>query len=142
MSFAHASRLQVATADGPGAGRFLATALLDAIDGGATLLSIEACGQLPAASEYGVDFVFDVGGATEIIRAGLGANGQVITTQLLRCRIGERPDQPTDPAALAHALRAGSEITQIRWHAGETPPRQLEITVRTDQPVTVQVGNM
>lgn len=120
----------------------MAAALLEAIDGGAELVAIEASAQPPTGAAYGVDFVFDVGGAIEIVRAGLSPDAQVITTQLLRCPRDERPEQATDAGDLAHALRAGSEITGIRWHADETPSRQLEIMVRTDQPVTVQVGNM
>jgi hypothetical protein len=135
-----ATRLRVATADGPGAGRFLAAALLDALHGGPRLVAIELAPQPPWPAAYGVDFIFDTETACEVIRVTLAQDAQVVAAQLLRCPRTGRAEAISLAASLIEALHPGSEITGIRCQEANGSS-QIEILVRTDQPVTVHLGS-
>ena len=132
--------IPLATADGPGAGQFLAAALREALDSGARLLRVQPSPQPPFLASHGVDFVFccDDRDTDEVIRAGLTSDGQVVTTHLLRCAKAESP-VATDTAALAEALRAGREIAEIRWDLHKRQHSALEILIRTDNPVRLAI---
>lgn len=135
--------IQVATAWGPGSGRFLAQALVDALQSDHDLIAVKESGSPPAGGARGVDFVFARAGAErdEIIRVGLDGDGRVVSAQLLRCASGQHGT--TGPAAgeLLEALRAGPSISALHWvPAGASPRGMLAITVSFDRQFRIAPG--
>lgn len=131
--------IEVATARGPGAGRFLAAALLDALDAGARLLAIDEAPALPRPARSGIDFRFAGDGhdTDELIRVGLGEDSRVVTAQLLRC--AKRPDEDgsCDPGSLIEALRGGHSVSAVRWLPREGAPRTVELVIGSDREISV-----
>jgi hypothetical protein len=123
----------VARADGPGAGRFLAVALADALESGSQLACILASADPPGVGESAIDFVFSPGPGdlAEVIRAGMNRDGQVVCAELIRVSWApatRRPDPGSSPTELLAALRAGTEIAQLDWDESN-----LTVTMRSDR---------
>jgi hypothetical protein len=137
---ARRGELQVATAHGPGAGRFLAAALLDALNAGATLVEVVESPRPPSMAVRGVDFVFTTPDdeTDEIIRAGLGGDSTVVSAELRRCAKLPRADGQVQSRELVEALRAAQAVAELRW--GGVSGRALVVTVRTDLRVQLDLG--
>lgn len=123
---------RVARADGPGAGRFLAVALADALESGSLLASVHASEEPPGVGESGIDFVFNAapGALAEVIRAGMDRDGHVVCAELLRIarpRPAREPASEANPGALLAALRAGTEIAELAWDESN-----LTVTMRSN----------
>lgn len=99
--------LRIATAEGGGAGQFLARALVDVIEGGGVLERVIVTGSA-------VDFVF---GGVELIRARLGDGGEVVSAELWRCAGEPAGRAYRRGAAFGAALRAGKDVRAIRVQA-------------------------
>ena len=134
--------LQVATAQGPGAGRFLAAALLDALSAGATLVEVVESPRPPSSAVRGIDFVFTTpdDDTDEIIRAGLAADTSVVSAELRRCAKLPRAECAVDAGQLIAALREAQAVAAVRWGGEDGQGLGLVITVRTDQRVLLRVG--
>ena len=141
-----ASEIHVANVCGPGVGRFLATTLADALEGGAALVAVERSACKPRRGEQAVDFVFasqdphDCSDEREVIRVGLDATGQVVCTEIVRWspgatapppgnRSGGNSAVPPDRAPLAlgavgawllDALRSGDSVSALHWTSHST----------------------
>jgi hypothetical protein len=137
--------LRIAISEGAGSGRFLAVALLDALDGGGDLSRLRLQPPSDARGKWSVDFVFEHAQPAyrEVIRAGLDVADRVVFAELLRSSpdvaldaIAER-HEPRFPgaAALARALRAGSMIEFVKVDASEDPgaPRAIRLQLRRGQ---------
>jgi len=138
-----AAAISLATADGPGAGRFLAAALLDALNAGAVLLAVGDAPRVPAVARFGIDFVFatDDSHIDEVIRAGVDEHARVVWAELLRCPRRARDDSSRDTGPLAAALAEGETIAEIRWRPGQDSQRNLELVVSGDRPRTLSLAS-
>lgn len=135
----HPSSLRVARAEGPGAGRFLAAALTDALEGGGELLGVSASTERPDVGQRGIDFVFTAHPEEEeeVIRVGLDRHGHVLSAELLRRQRGLRVWHSSAPGDLLTALRSGNAVTELRWDGGGDTPgapiSTLVVTMRSDR---------
>jgi hypothetical protein len=125
------ANLSIATADGPGSGRFLARSLLDALLGDAWLSGVRLQLLAPAEGTWSVDFVFvqDTTGVGEVVRAGLDPAGQVVSAQLLRT-VAESARRYRSTAELAAALRRGTAVESVTLETapGSGEPRAVVLT--------------
>jgi hypothetical protein len=121
----------IATADGPGSGRFLTLALLDALDGGSDLAAIrfDLVAPVRGAWTVGIGFAFhhEFSSGAEVIRAGVDPAGHVVAAELLRsarqpaARFGRQ-------LALAAALHDGYAVESIHVESGRAgEPRSVTI---------------
>lgn len=141
------SELRVAVAHGPGAGRFLAMALVDALQSGVPLVAVSASrssGPAHRVGVTGVDFVFYQGDGEreEVIRAGLAQDGRVVSAEILRRRprMQYAPYQAADE--LLAAVRSGQAVAELHWqYPPETEPHGiLSITMRSDHRFQIACG--
>ncbi len=123
------TELRIATASGPGSGSFLARALLDVLEAGATLGGVHVRPANRAGGAWSLDFVFvharsDRG---EIVRAGLDSAGNVVTAELLRtARPHGRKYRWAD--SLADAIRGAAGISGVRLEPGAAgEPRTVRV---------------
>jgi hypothetical protein len=148
--------ITVATAWGPGVGRFLAEALVDALQSDLHLVAVEESAHAPADGLRGVDFVFahDHSSHEEIIRVGLDAHGHVVSAALIRRRARQCQRSAGAEQDLLDAIRSGESVSALHWidrpasTAGRegaaderTPRRTLTITVRSDRSFQISLGN-
>jgi hypothetical protein len=148
--------IKVATACGPGVGRFLAEALVDALQSDLHLVAVKDSVYAPPDGLRGVDFVFarEDSDDEEIIRVGLDQDGHVVSTELIR-RTGRKGERSAAPEQeLLAAIRSGESVSALHWidmpesragrdaAAGELQPRRtLAITVRSDRRFQIALGN-
>ena len=139
--------IRVAVAHGPGAGRFLAMALVDALQSGVPLVAVSASrtsGPAHRVGVTGVDFVFHQEDAEreEVIRAGLRQDGRVVSAEILRrvVRMRYAPYQAADE--LLAAVRSGQAVAELHWqYPPDTEPRGiLSITMRADHRFQIACG--
>jgi hypothetical protein len=147
--------IRVATACGPGVGRFLAEALVDALQSDLHLVAVEDSADPSGDGLRGVDFVFarEDSEREEIIRVGVDQDGHVVSTELIR-RVGKE-GQRTAAAEeeLLAAIRSGESVSALHWidrsesrrerdtGDGLGPRRVLAITVRSDRRFQIPLGN-
>jgi hypothetical protein len=133
--------LRVATARGPGAGRFLALSLTEALASGIELVEVVDSPRPPPGARRGIDFVFGHPETEEVVRAGLDDGGRVVSAELLR--------RPRRASSRGHAigpellsmLRDADLITSLRWdddRSSEDPA--LLVTVQSLSQVRFPVG--
>lgn len=131
------SEIRVAVAHGRGAGRFLAMALIDALQSGMPLVAVHSRAMPGTARRSGLDFVFHQEGAEreEVIRAGLASDGRVVSAEIVRrhARVHGAPYRAMDD--LLAAIRSGQAISEIHWQAShdEGTGGILSIVVRSER---------
>lgn len=133
--------LRVATARGPGAGRFLALSLAEALASGTALVEVVDSPRPPPGARRGIDFVVAHAETEEVIRAGLDDSGRVVSAELLRRprRDGSR-GRAIGPELMA-VLRGADLIAAVRWDenpTGEEPA--LLVTIQSLSQVRFPVG--
>lgn len=149
--------IRVATACGPGVGRFLAEALVDALQSDLHLVAVEDSVGQSGDGPQSMDFVFgrEDSNFEEIIRVGVDPDGHVVSTELIR-RLG-REGQRTATAEeeLLAAIRSGESVSALHWIEppdraesrrerdadGLEPRRVLAITVRSDRCFQIPFDN-
>jgi hypothetical protein len=138
------TEIRVAVARGPGAGRFLAMALVDVLQSGMPLVAVRVTTVTGSDPRSGVDFVFYQEDAEreEVIRAGLTSDGRVVSAEIVR-RAARRHEGPCQAAeALLAALRSGETVSEIHWqHPPEAgPDGVLSLTVRSEHRFEIACG--
>jgi hypothetical protein len=121
---------RVATADGEGAGRFLALSLADALNGGGELISIA-----PRCPGRLIEFVFQFGDSVhhEVLRAHVGTRGEIVQADLIRRPVSEHRGGSAPDNALVEALRFGHPVLHLSWDDVEEDAKApLRVTLRTE----------
>jgi hypothetical protein len=133
--------LRVATARGPGAGRFLALSLVEALASGTALVEVVDSARPPPGARRGIDFVVAHPDTEEVVRAGLDDGGRVVSAELLRRPRREGSRGRSIGPELVAVLRGADLIAAVRWdehRSGEEPA--LLVTVQSLSQVRFPVG--
>lgn len=135
------SDLRVATARGPGAGRFLALSLTEALASGTDLAEVADSPRPPPGARRGIDFVFLHAESEEVVRAGLDDGGRVVSAELLRRpRRGPTRGRTIGPELLA-TLRGADLIASLQWApSGPGQEPELVVTVHSHSQIRFPVG--
>ena len=132
--------LSVARADGPGAGRFLALALSDALAGGQGQFFLRA--PTSTGPRY-LDFLFPVNGGNqrEVIRVEVDRAGQVVSAELLRETGDSTAALFAAPPDLLDALHSGSAVAEIVWDPADSSAgvRSVTVIMRSDRSFHVSI---
>lgn len=138
------SEIRVAVAHGRGAGRFLAMALVDALQSGMPLVAVHSSAMPGPARRSGLDFVFHQEGAEreEVIRAGLASDGRVVSAEIVRRHVRVHGAPCGAVVELLAAIRSGQAISEIHWQAShdEGTAGILSIVVRSERWFEVVCG--
>lgn len=138
----HPTDLCVARADGRGAGRFLASSLLDALQAGTGAVSIRRTDRAPALADLGVEFIVcpESEETCEVIRAGVDASGTVVSAELLRRPKPSHGVRAVVVADLLSALSDAESVAGISFRPGSTARGpSLHLTVRRDRLVCIDL---
>lgn len=128
---------RVGRADGPGSGRFLSLALVDALEDGSDLAAVRFHLVPPAVGQwsFGVAFAFqhEFSSEGEVVLAGVDAAGHVVAAELLRS--GREPARRyRRQLALANALRGGHAVESIQLQTGGSgEPRSVTLVMENPE---------
>ena len=125
--------VRVVTAGGDGVGRFLAAALLEALQVGGEVSVTESTDR-PAGCLAGFDFVFRRPRRAEVIRVGVDAAHRVVSAELYRgqLRATGKSEASLWPDGLMRALGEGESVAEVKWHRSPSASEGLEIVMRRD----------
>ena len=135
--------VHVASSMGTGAGRFLAAALLDALQGGAELIAVNASREVPEGAARGIDFTFVTYGeeSDEVIRVGLAPTSEVVSAHLLRRSTVGPEHRIAGAAELERALHSAHSVAAMRWYAPSGCGRSLDVVLQPDRVVRLHMVN-